>query len=164
MFIFTFKYSLNKTLVTITIILIMILLALWYNLQSDTNISKSIFKLAKKETKFDFSNIKTNHDRIGFLKQFGWEVAEEPIEISNYEIPKRFDNTFLNYNDLQEKLGLNLTKYSGKRVKRYTYKILNHPLSSKFEIRANILVYKDKVIGGDIMTTGIGGFMESLLE
>ena len=100
---------------------------------------------------------------MDFLKQFGWEVEEDPIEIMEIRIPKEFDKVYQSYNELQKEVGLDLEKYKGRRVKRYTYKVLNHPSSKDVEVRGNILIYKNKVVAGDIMTTAIDGFMNSLL-
>lgn len=41
----------------------------------------------------------------------------------------------------------NLSKYAGKRVKRYTYEITNYP-TGETGILANLLIYKNTVIRG----------------
>lgn len=46
----------------------------------------------------------------------------------------------------------------GKTVKRYTYIIHNYPDETD-QVRANLLVYDGKVIGGDICTLALDGFM-----
>jgi hypothetical protein len=54
-----------------------------------------------------------------------------------------------------------LSKYSKKTPNRYTYKITNYP-SYEGTVYANIIVYKDKVIAGDICSADAKGFMHTL--
>ena len=42
----------------------------------------------------------------------------------------------------------------------YTYKILNHKSGSG--VFANIIIYEEKIIGADIMSRDIGGFMHEI--
>ncbi len=100
----------------------------------------------------------TNDQRVVFLKQFGWEVDHQTVEVEEVRIPEVFDDVYKNYNEIQKKQGFDLTKYAGKRVKRYTYTIMNYPNGIK-GVRANLLVYKNKVIGGDICSVALDGFM-----
>lgn len=100
-------------------------------------------------------------DRIAFLSQFGWEVGPEPVEIAEVIIPNEFDDTYTAYNGIQVKQGMNLEKYKGVRAKRYTYEINNYPGYPKESgcIRANLLVYEGRVIGGDVCSIELSGFM-----
>ncbi len=100
----------------------------------------------------------TNADRIAFLAQFGWKVTEDPAEIAEVIIPQTFNDTFQKYNDLQKQQGLDLSPYSGKRCKRWTYEVTNFPGKTS-GVRANILVLDDKVIGGDVSSVELNGFM-----
>lgn len=100
----------------------------------------------------------TNEERIAFLKTFGWEVESQEEEILEILIPKEFDETVEMYNELQKEQGCDLSKYARKRCKRYTYVVKNYP-GQKDNVRANILTYKDKIIGGDICSLEMDGFM-----
>lgn len=102
-----------------------------------------------------------NSERIAFLSQFGWDISEDPIEVSEVIIPEEFDDTYENYNEIQKQQGLDLTKYKGKRVKKWTYEIKNYPSeeSSDGVIRANLLIYDGIVIGGDVCSVELDGFM-----
>lgn len=104
------------------------------------------------------TSAKNNEERITFLSAFGWEVSEEPLEVKEVRIPAEFDQVYLEYNELQLQQGMDLQKYANKRVKSYTYEVLNHP-SGESGVEAHLLVYKDKVIGGDISSTRLDGFM-----
>ena len=53
---------------------------------------------------------------------------------------------------------INLEKYKNKDVTRYTYEITNYP-DYDGKVLANIIVYKNKVIGGDICSADVNGFL-----
>ena len=97
----------------------------------------------------NYSKVKDNEDRIEFLKQFGWEVSPEATESEQVTIPAEFDKIFAGYNEIQKRQGLDLTKYKGKTMMRYTYDVTNYP-GYEGRVQANLLVYRGKVIGGDI--------------
>lgn len=101
---------------------------------------------------------KTNEQRVEFAKSFGWELEQEPVEILEVIIPKEFDEVYNEYNAIQKQQGYNLEKYAGKRCKRYAYLITNYP-GAESEVRLNMLVYKDKIIGGDVCSMDLNGFM-----
>lgn len=114
---------------------------------------------AKMETEdVEFKNIKTNDDRVAFLTSFGWEVNTTPLEIEEVTIPKEFDDTYSSYNELQKYQDCDLSKYRGKKVKRYTYEVLNYPTGEQ-GVCANLLIYKNRVIGGDVCSSNFEGFM-----
>ncbi len=102
--------------------------------------------------------VQTNEQRVAFLKGFGWEVEPEAAEILEVVIPKETDEVYENYNQIQLAQGCDLEKYAGKRCKRYSYIVTNYPGHTE-NIRANILTYQGKVIGGDICSIELDGFM-----
>ncbi len=113
--------------------------------------------LAEKE-KIKYDKIKTDEDRIAFLNQFGWEVNASPTEQAEVTVPDEFDKILKTYNEVQKQQGLDLTKYRGKTVTRYTYEITNYKGYSG-KVYANILIYKNRVIGGDICSADVNGFI-----
>ncbi len=105
-------------------------------------------------------NADSHEERMGFISQFGWEVEEDPIEIKEIIIPAEFSDTYVAYNDIQKKQGFDLTAFAEKRVKCWTYIVKNYEgYENQDCIHANILVYDGKVIGGDICSVRIDGFM-----
>ena len=103
----------------------------------------------------------TAQERLAFFSQFGWEIDEDPIEVAEIIIPSEFDEVYEAYNEIQKQQNLDLSIYSGKRVKRWTYGVRNYPgyeSRSNF-IQANILVYEGFVIGGDICSVELNGFI-----
>ena len=116
---------------------------------------------ASKNADIDYSGIKTNEDRVAFLEQFGWEVDPEAVESVEVTIPEEFDKIFSAYNEIQKRQGLDLSKYKKKNVQRYTYEIKNYD-GYDGVVYANILVYRNKVIGGDVCSADVKGFMHGL--
>ena len=109
-------------------------------------------------SEINYSKIKNNEDRIAFLKQFGWEVSPEETESEQVTIPAEFDKIFSGYNEIQKQQGLDLSKYKGKTMMRYTYDVSNYE-GYEGRVQANILVYRGKVVGGDICSADINGFI-----
>ena len=105
--------------------------------------------------------IKTNEDRIAYLESYGWSVSSDPIAVEELIIPEQFDETYSQYLELQASQGFDLTDYCGKRVKRYTYEITNYP-TGESGIQAGLLVYKSTVIGDDVLSAQLGGFIHGL--
>lgn len=107
----------------------------------------------------DPKGVKTNEDRVAYLQAWGWQVSGEPTLVEELAIPKEFGAEYEQYLALQTAQGFDLTKYAGKRVKRYTYEVLNHP--SGAGTTAHLLLYKNTVIGGELMgndfLSGLGG-------
>ena len=83
------------------------------------------------------------------------------VEFMEVQIPQEFDEVYAKYNEIQTAQGMDLTKYQGKRVMRYTYSIKNYP-SGEEGVCANMLVYKNKLIAGDVCSPKLDGFMHGL--
>ena len=105
----------------------------------------------------------TAEERIAFLSQFGWDVDEDPVEVAEVIIPAEFDAAYEMYNGIQKSQNLDLLPYAGKRAKRWTYTVNNYPgyENRKGIIQANLLVYEGAVIGGDICSVELEGFMQN---
>lgn len=106
-----------------------------------------------------YEGIETNEDRITFLAQFGYKVSGEPIESVELTLPDDFDRVFSGYNELQKAQGLDLTKYKGKTVTRYTYEVSDYPGHEGEKIYANLIVRKNRIIAGDICSAEPSGFI-----
>ena len=107
---------------------------------------------------YNYEKIKNDDDVEKFLGQFGWKVGAEPHESVEVTIPDEFDKIFTAYNELQKQQGLDLSRYKRKKVMRYTYVIENYP-DYEGTVYANVLVYRNKVIGGDICSADVEGFL-----
>lgn len=100
-------------------------------------------------TSAEASNVRSNEDRIAYLNSLGWQVSENPAVTEELLIPETFDDSYTDYLALQSGQGFDLTRYCGKRVKRYTYDVTNYP-DAETGVQAALLVYKNKVIGGQL--------------
>ena len=60
------------------------------------------------------------------------------------------------YNALQKRQSLDLEKYKGQIVKKWTYNINNYPgyEDKEGKVQANLLIYNGNVIGADITILG----------
>lgn len=105
----------------------------------------------------------TNEERIEFLSQFGWEVEPEPCELSTVTIPQMFNKTYSRYNKIQLEQGLNLLDYAGCECKRVSYRVTNYP-DPEQQVNANLLIYNGCVIGGDISSVQLDGFMHGFCD
>lgn len=99
----------------------------------------------------------TNEGRLDFLQQFGYEAKIEPLEVDEVIIPSSFDAVYDAYNDIQKTQGFDLQKYRGRKAVRYTYEIENYEYEGR--VLANLLVYKGKVIAGDVCSLEGEGFI-----
>jgi hypothetical protein len=107
--------------------------------------------------------VRDNDDRVAYLESFGWRVEPQPLEVQEVRIPDEFDPVLQNYNEIQLSQGFDLSRHKGKRVMRYRYGVLNHPQET-FEVYADLLVDGDTVIGSDIHTAELDGFMAGLAQ
>lgn len=158
MFVFSIKASTLKiaAVVCASVVALVVLLTM-----IPVNEPTAASLMYSESTSYNFSGVKSNEDRVAFLSQFGWEVESTPIEEAKVTIPSEFDKVFVGYNELQKQQGLDLTKYKNKEVMRYTYKITNYP-DYEGTVYANILIYRGKVIGGDVCTADVNGFVLTL--
>lgn len=120
--------------------------------------SKAAESDASAESPAQTLEASTNEERIAYLASFGWQVQETPAETQEVRIPEEFNDVFTRYNQLQQSQGFDLSDYAGKAAKRYVYAITNYPGGSQ-DYYATVLVYKNKIIGGDVTSTAEGGTM-----
>jgi len=157
MFIYSLKASTLK-FIAVVVISIGLLITLISIIPNGGETVYAASDTSKSNVKINYKNIKTNDDRINFLKQYNWTVNPEPVESVEIVIPKDFDAVYTKYNDVQKAQALNLEKYKNKAVKRYTYEVWGYP-GYKGKVYANLLVYNDKIIGGDICSAELNGFV-----
>lgn len=118
------------------------------------------------EDTVSYDHISTPEARSAFLGAFGWEVDGDNATVTEVTVPPRFDAVYEGYNALQRGQGLNLERYRGKKVMRYTYPVTNYEAVTgeayDGEVLATILVYKDRVIAGDVCSADVNGFLHGL--
>jgi hypothetical protein len=116
---------------------------------------------AAASAQISHKGIRTHKDQVEYLDQYGWQTSPEPSAVEELSIPEQFDERYDQYLQLQREQGFELEKYAGKRVKRYTYQILNHP-SGESGVIANLLIYKKTVVGGEVLSPKLNGFLHGL--
>ena len=109
----------------------------------------------------DPKGVRSEQDRLDYLSAFGWEVEEAPLAIQELLIPEEMDESYDEYLTLQAEQGFDLTKYAGKRVKRYTYEVTNYP-TGETGVQLNLLIHKNTVVGGEVLSPQLDGFLHGL--
>ena len=109
----------------------------------------------------NYDKVKTNDERRAFLSSLGYEVSEQACESARVKIPSEFDKIYAGYNEMQKAQGFDLSKYKNKEVERYTYTVNNYT-GYEGKVYASILVYRGKVIGGDVCSADSQGFVHGL--
>ncbi len=158
MFIYSVKAQNLKLICSIlasVAVIVGVVLFIPINTQKD-----SAVPVAKELSEADFKNISTNEERIEFLNRYGWEVDPEPKEIQEIVIPGEFDSVYQEYNQIQIEEGMNLEKFKGKPVKKYTYLVNNFEYHGS--VYANLLIYKNTVIAADLCSAKKDGFLQGL--
>jgi hypothetical protein len=97
---------------------------------------------------------------LSCLGDFGWEVEETPISSEACLLSENLSETFLLF---QQEAGFDLTPYIGETVTRYTFRVTNYPTGEE-GVLADLLVFEGAVIGGDIRSNDLSGFLHSLLR
>ena len=150
MFVMTTKVNLKKILVILAAVAVVILaLVLIFGGGSDESVQTGA------------SAVSGNDARVKFLRDLGWEVSTSPTESGQVLIPEEQNEVFSRYNALQKSQGYDLAQYAGKNVMRYVYKVNNYPNATE-PVYATLLVYKNKVIGGDVCSADATGFIHGL--
>lgn len=161
MFIYSLRANTIKLVgvicVALTVLITLIAFVPTYAVSSDTVTD------ADGEVSYRYDKVKDANDVVEFLSQFGWEVTAEPVEIKTVTVPAEFDKVFSAYNEIQKAQGLNLSKFKGKDVTRYTLCVTNYP-EYEGTVYANVLVYRNRVIGGDVCSADASGFVQGFLK
>ena len=153
-----FIYSMRATTIKFFAVICVALVTLITLITFVPTFGETADQAVSKNGEINYDKVKTNEDRIEFLRQFGWEVNQEPISASEVRIPSEFDKIFLQYNELQKRQGLDLLKYKNKNVMRYTYEVTNYGEYSG-TVYANVIVYRNRVIAGDVCSADVSGFI-----
>ena len=97
-------------------------------IEASTNLLKTIYILDGKEY---------NQDN---------NLYQLYLNLSNEEQNNLYDDIYQKYNQLQITDGMNLEKYKGKSVKRYTYLVSNYDYNGT--VYANLIIYKEITLVG----------------
>ena len=103
----------------------------------------------------------TNEERVAYLEALGWQVEPQPIETLDLQLPEKLEGEWDAYAKLQKGQGLPFSEFAGQAVKRYTYTVTTSPEIPQ-GVQANLYLWGDQIIGGDVIFTGQGGFQTDL--
>ena len=123
--------------------------------------TESVYAMADGEV-IHYSGIRTKEDREKFLSQFGIAIKGESEQSETLTVAQSLDRVLLSYNELQKKQGLDLSKYTGKRLVRYTYEVSNAP--SDGAVYVNLFVFRGRVVAGDVSGDGEQPFVMALCD
>ncbi len=104
-------------------------------------------------------NAQSNADRVDYIYSLGFSVNETPRAVENITIPISFSDVYKSYNELQLLAGFDLREFQGKNVTKYSY-----ILQADETVLVNLLVYKGRIVGGDICCIRLDGFMKPLVK
>lgn len=152
MFVFTAK--LNKKKAVIAMVALALLLILTIILVNSGGKSGSKSYISE-------SGIKTTDDVVSYLASLGWQVDPVPIETQEIVIPRQFNGVYREYVELQKAQGYTIADYGGMKATRHSFRVTNYP-SGESDIVADVVVYGQQIIAGDIQSTAIDGFMRGL--
>ena len=152
MFVYTAKFN-KKKAIAIVLLLAAILIAiiLLAGRASGNNTA---------ETASLSAVMKNNSQRVKYLESLGWEVEKDVLEEQAVIIPRDFTGVYEEYNSLQKEQGFDLSRYAGVEAVRYTYRVLNYPGTES--VVADIIVFRNEIIAGDIQNNSLDGFMAGL--
>ena len=133
-----------------------------------TLVGISVYTGAAAETsapvQADYSDIRTEEDRRAFLTSLGYAPSEEPVATEQFTLPKKLDTVLLGYNEIQKEQGLDLGRYAGKTVTRYTYALPDAVGEDGMARKqyANLIVYRHRIVAADLTSPEAGGFVRPL--
>ena len=93
------------------------------------------------------ARVTSSEQRVAYLRSLGHEIVEDSEEVREVRIPDEPDEVILQYDMLQEDTGRSLASYSGKRVRLYSYEVVDGG-------EAHLYVYRDRIVAGDIEREG----------
>jgi len=150
MFMLTIKWN-KKNAVLIIILAALLLIAL-------------IFGISRGSSTPDPSlgiQLDSCEKRVAYLAAHGWQAVPDSEAVQEIVIPREFNAIYQKYNELQLSQGFDLSDYCGMDARLFTYTVTNHPCGE--EVIAQLILFADQVIGGDIHSTALGGFMHGII-
>lgn len=96
--------------------------------------------------------------RCAYIARFGLQADPASEEIKEVELPEVFDAVLESYNTLQLSAGCDLREAAGKRCLCCSYDLVGYP-GWDGRVIATLYIYRSRVIGGDIHTADVRGFM-----
>lgn len=80
------------------------------------------------------------------------------MDVREVVIPAEFSDVYTAYNEMQNAQGFDLKPYAGEKCTQYRYIVTNYPNTNDTVI-ATLLVFGDRIVGGDLAADTADGFM-----
>ncbi len=90
-------------------------------------------------------SVKSTEEQCKFLEQFEIMADSESVQSREVVIPTKFNSVYEEYNELQQTIGLDLSRYKGETAKEVRYELKNS--ETKYAV---LLIYNEKVIGAHL--------------
>lgn len=161
MFIYTIKFDRKKAAFAVVVLaLLLIGIILLVGALQRAGSAEAPEAAAQTQGQSRKLSVKTEKGRVAYLAQYGWEVESPALSESTVMIPRTFSGVFEQYNELQKQQGFDLSRCCGTEVSMYTYRVTNS--DSDGEVLAVLYIQDGQVVGGDVHSTALDGFMTTL--
>ena len=109
----------------------------------------------------DMLDVSQTKGREKYLASYGWMIDPNSEEARNVLLPKNFEGAVREYADMQTSQGYDFASYAGLECRQFTYTVTNYEGCSS-TVYATLYVNGTRVIGGDIHSAEIDGFMHGI--
>ena len=109
----------------------------------------------------DMLDVSQTKGREKYLASYGWEIDPDSEEERNVLLPKSFEGAVGEYADMQTRQGYDFASYAGLECRQYTYTVTNYE-GCGGTVYATLYIKGTRVIGGDIHSAAIDGFMHGI--
>lgn len=99
-------------------------------------------------------------EQRALLASYGWEAEGLPT-CDSVTLPEKFPESYDAYLAVQAECGFRLEEYAGKTLLRCTWTVRNYP-GWPDGVYADLLTLDGVVVGGDIRSSQLDGFLQSL--
>ena len=104
------------------------------------------------------AKIETTQDIGAFFSAHGFEVDLTSATVDQVKIPKKWDDSFAAFNEVVCQSGLDLSKYKGKTVEKWTL-LCPGRSSGEEKVYTILLVYREKPVGAYLLAKPSGEVM-----
>lgn len=96
------------------------------------------------------TRLSTTQEMIDYIASKGFEADIQTAQVTEVEIPKKFDASFELFNEkIEQTDGLSLEKHKGDRVNKWTFDLVGY--NGEKEAAAVLLMKKEKLVGAYIL-------------
>lgn len=109
----------------------------------------------------DMINVSDTEGRVKYLAGCGWKADPDSEHSCDITLPREFSGVLSDYAEMQTRQGYDFASCGGAECSQFTYTVTNYEGFSG-TVYATLYVKGTRVIGGDIHSASIDGFMHAL--